>query len=83
MFKARKVQKPPVFNVQDLSIYSSIYQFRAASKFADLMPILLAEGRKKVARFKTRGCQAGEDEFSDDEEYKKMGILDREYAMVI
>ena len=47
------------------------------------MPILLYEGRKKPSRFKTRGCQAGEDEFSDDEEYAKMGRLDREYAMVI
>ena len=32
---------------------------------------------------RTRGIQAGEDDFSDDEEYKGLGRLNREYQMVI
>lgn len=49
----------------------------------DLKPILLAEGRKEPPKKKNRGCQAGEDAFSDDEEYMNMGRTQQEFFMVI
>ena len=49
----------------------------------DLKPILLAEGRKPPPTKRTRGIQAGEDDFSEDEEYKGLGKMDLEYRMVI
>ena len=52
-------------------------------KYDELKPILMAEGRRPPPVKKTRGLQAGEDDFSDDEEYKHLGRLNREYEMII
>ena len=56
---------------------------RDTKKYKDLKPILLAEGRKPPPTKRTRGIQAGEDDFSEDEEYKGLGKMDIEYRMVI
>ena len=82
-FKASKPIQPKPFSIKDLSIYSTRLKYRDLKKFDDMVPILLQEGRRKPPSKKTKGIQAGEDEFSDDEAYQAMGKLDREYAMVI
>ena len=43
----------------------------------------MEEGRKPPPTKKTRGIQAGEDDFSEDEEYQGLGLMNREYQMVI
>lgn len=48
-----------------------------------LKPILLQEGRKPPPSFKTRGIQAGEDDFDDGHQYRTLGKLNFEYQMVI
>ena len=52
-------------------------------RYMDLKPILIDEGRKPPPKFKTRGIQAGEEDFSDEEEYKALMKLNPEYKMVI
>lgn len=72
-FKALAPKFPGHFQLKDLSVYSTRLKERDVKKYADLKPILENEGRKPPPKKKTRGCQAGEDAFSDDEEYLNMG----------
>ena len=48
-----------------------------------MKPILMEEGRKPPPKKKTKGCMAGEDDFSDDEEYMGLGRMTLEFKMVI
>ena len=82
-FKASKPKFPGHFELKDLAVYSTRLKARDTKKYADLKPILLAEGRKPPPKTRTRGIQAGEDDFSEDEEYKGLGRMDQEYRMVI
>lgn len=66
-----------------MAIYSTRLKARDTKKYADLKPILMAEGRKPPPARKTKGIQAGEDDFSEDEEYKGLGRLNIEFKMVI
>ena len=82
-FKAIKPKFPGSFKLKDLAVYSTRLRPRDVKKYDELKPILMAEGRRPPPTKKTRGIQAGEDEFSDDEEYKTLGKLDLEFRMVI
>ena len=69
-FRALKPKFPKAFQLKDLAIYSAGLKYRDTKKYDELKPILLAEGRRPPPTKKTRGIMAGEDDFSDDEEYK-------------
>ena len=69
--------------MKDLGVYSTRLKRSDIKKYQDLKPILMEEGRRPPPTKKTRGIQAGEDEFSDDEEYRTLGKLDLEFKMVI
>lgn len=82
-FKAEKPRFPSPFKIQDISIYSTKLNKRDVKKYDDLKPILMAEGRRPPPAKKTRGMQAGEDDFSDDEQYKGLHKMTLEFQMVI
>ena len=82
-FKASDIRYPKPFQLKDIAAYSATLKARDVKKYDELRPILWAEGRRPAPKKRTRGIQAGEEDFSDDEEYKGLGRLNREYQMVI
>ena len=65
-------------------MYSTRLKARDVKKYDELKPILLAEGRRPPPVKKTKGIQAGEDDFSEDgDEYGRLARLNKEYEMVI
>lgn len=78
-FKASEIRYPKPFKLKDIAAYSATLKARDVKKYDELRPILWEEGRRPPPKKKTRGIQAGEFDFSDDEEYKGLGKYDREY----
>ena len=77
-------KKPREFGLKDLQVYSTRLKARDVKKYDELKPILLAEGRRPPPVKKTKGIQAGEDDFSEDgDEYGRLARLNKEYEMVI
>ena len=78
-FKAEKPKFPAPFKIKDIAVYSQKLRAKDHVKYKDLQPILVAEGRTKIPKKRTRGIQAGDDDFSDEEEYKGLHKMTLEF----